>query len=137
MIGVIVVGHVKIASESVRATNQIIPELKNFIAVDVAKDEPPTTIRERISKAIEELNNCNGIIILTDMFGGTPSNVCLSFLSKPSIDVISGFNLPMLIKLASFGENATLEDITSFIQQYGRKNIVIASHVLSGNVLDE
>ena len=137
MIGVVVVAHLDIGKEMVAATRQIIPEAEHFISVSVERNEPPNTIREKISQAMDKVDKSEGVIILTDMFGGTPSNVCLSFLSKPKVEVVSGFNLPMLIKLASFKKESSFEDVISFIQQYGQRNIVIASQVLTGRVENE
>ncbi|PIU56019.1 MAG: PTS fructose transporter subunit IIA [Deltaproteobacteria bacterium CG07_land_8_20_14_0_80_38_7] len=133
MIGIVVVAHLGIANEMVSATQQIIPESKNMVGVSVQQNEAPETIRNKITTAINSINNTDGILILTDMFGGTPSNVCLSFLSEPNIEVISGVNLPMLVKLASFGQTATFKETTAFIQEYGQRNIVIASDVLTGH----
>jgi PTS system mannose-specific IIA component len=137
MVGVVVVAHLGIGREMVAATQQIIPEAENFVSVSVEKNETPAAIRDKIDNAIEQVNSPDGVLILTDMFGGTPSNVCLSFLSRPRTEVISGFNLPMLIKLASFKKDSSFEDVITFIQQYGQRNIVIASHVLTGRVHNE
>lgn len=130
MFGVVVVAHLGIANEMVIATQQIIPEAKNFVSVAVEKNEPPEAIREKIENAIKQLEEYKGILILTDMFGGTPSNVCLSFLAKENVEVVSGVNLPMLIKLASFHRDSPFDEVVKFIQEYGQKNIVIASHIL-------
>lgn len=137
MIGVVVVAHLGIGKEMVTVTQQIIPEAKHFVAVSVERNEPPAAVREKISQAVEKVETKEGVIILTDMFGGTPSNVCLSFLSKPLVEVVSGFNLPMLIKLASLKNDSTFEDVINFIQQYGQRNIVIASQVLTGRAQNE
>jgi PTS system mannose-specific IIA component len=133
MIGVVVVAHLNIAKEMVTATQNIIPEAKNFVGISVEQNEPPEIIRERIGKAIKEMEQYEGVLILTDMFGGTPSNVCLSFLSRTNIEVVSGVNLPMLIKLAGYSQDKSFADSVKFIQEYGQKNIVIASHVLTGH----
>lgn len=137
MVGVVVVAHMGIGKEMVAAVQKIIPDAKNFSYLCVEQDEPPGQIRDKLNEAIEKIDAPEGILILTDMFGGTPSNVCLSFLSRPKTEVICGFNLPMLIKLASFHRDTNLEEAASFIQQYGRRNIVIASHVLSGRIQHE
>jgi len=134
MIGVVVVAHMGIGREMVAAVQKIIPEATNFSYLCVEQDESPALIREHVASAIEKVDSSQGVLILTDMFGGTPSNVCLSFLSRPKTEVISGFNLPMLIKLASFTRETGFEEIATFIQQYGQRNIVIASHVLSGRI---
>ena len=95
MIGVVVVAHRHIANEMVSATQHIIPDATNFVGVSVEEDDSPASIRERITGAIGQFKDPHGILILTDMFGGTPSNVCLSFLSESNVEVISGVNLPI------------------------------------------
>ncbi|MBT3181802.1 MAG: PTS fructose transporter subunit IIA [Deltaproteobacteria bacterium] len=132
MIGIVIVSHGNIGCEMVNATNRIIPDLKHMSGVAIESDDPPQSIRHQIEKSIKDVDDGDGVLILTDMFGGTPSNICLSFLDNSKTEVISGFNMPMLIKLAHLKDNADFDDTVSFIQQYGQRNIVIASHVLSG-----
>ena len=132
MIGIVVVAHGNIGCEMVTATQRIIPEAKHVIGVPVESNDPPQSIRQQISNAIAKVNSGDGLLIMTDMFGGTPSNICLSFLNHEKTEVISGVNLPMLIKLANISEELNFDDIVPFIQQYGQRNIVIASHVLDG-----
>lgn len=132
MIGIVVVAHGNIGVDMVNATKRIIPDADHLIGVAVESNDPPGLIRQQISDAINKVNTNNGILILTDMFGGTPSNICLSFLNDEKTEVISGVNLPMLIKVANLREEKPFEDIVLFIQQYGQRNIVIASHVLDG-----
>jgi len=132
MIGVVVVAHGNIGLEMVSAAKRIIPEAHHIIGVSVESNDPPQSIRQQISDAIASIKTDEGILILTDMFGGTPSNICLSFLNQEKVEVISGVNLPMLIKLANLREHLKFEDIVPFIQQYGQRNIVIASSVLDG-----
>lgn len=134
MIGIVIVSHGNIGCEMVNAVKRIIPEIGHITGVPVESDDPPETIRHQISEAIKRVDCNKGVLILTDMFGGTPSNICLSFLDPERIEVISGFNLPMLIKLANIREGADFTDTVNFIQRYGQKNIVIASHVLNGRV---
>ena len=133
MIGVVVVSHSYIGCEMVKATSRIIPESSHMRGVAIESNDPPDLIRKQISEAIREVDQGDGVLILTDMFGGTPSNICLSFLNPSKIEVISGFNLPMLIKLAHLSKDANFDDTVKFIQQYGQRNIVIASQVLSGS----
>jgi len=132
MIGIVVVSHGNIGCEMVSATRRIIPEATNMCGVSVESDNPPDYIRKQIADAIKSVNSGDGVLILTDMFGGTPSNICLSFLEPHKIEVVSGFNMPMLIKLAAIKETADFDDTVRFIHQYGQRNIVIASNVLSG-----
>jgi PTS system mannose-specific IIA component len=132
MIGIVVVAHGNIGCEMVAATHRIIPEAKHLIGVAVESNNPPQSIRQQISDAIAKVGGDDGVLILTDMFGGTPSNICLSFLNQERVEVISGVNLPMLIKLANLKGQLSFDDTVPFIQQYGQRNIVIASHVLDG-----
>ncbi|MBI4126306.1 MAG: PTS sugar transporter subunit IIA [Deltaproteobacteria bacterium] len=133
MIGVVVVTHGGIGLEMVKAVHRIIPEVTHLVAVAVESNDPPEHIRSDIQRALEKVNAGEGVLILTDMFGGTPSNVCLSFLNLPAIEVVSGVNLPMLIKLATYRQRAeSLSALSQFIQQYGQRNVVIASRILSG-----
>lgn len=134
MIGVVVVSHGNIGCEMVAATLRIFPEAVHLCAVAVESNDPPESIRQQIATAIASVDNNDGILILTDMFGGTPSNICLSFLAAQRVEVVSGFNLPMLVKLANIKPHASFADTVTFIQQYGQRNIVIASSVLAGHI---
>jgi PTS system mannose-specific IIA component len=132
MIGIVVVSHNNIGFEMINATCRIIPEAKHMKAVSIESNDPPESIRQQISEAVQKVNQGDGILILTDMFGGTPSNICMTFLKPEMVEIISGFNMPMLIKLARLEPNADLIETVHFIQKYGQRNIVIASEVLAG-----
>lgn len=134
MIGIVVVSHNNIGQEMVATTKKIIPDCANITSISIESDLPPEANRNKISEAIKSVDLGNGVILLTDMFGGTPSNLCLSFLEKGRIEIISGFNLPMLIKLASKYDDTNFDELTTYIKKYGQKNIVIASEVLDGKV---
>ena len=86
--------------------------------------------RRKVEEAIQKADQGEGVLLLSDMFGGTPCNLCLSFLDAPKVEVVSGINLPMLIKLASLKEAKKLSEIADFIKSYGQKNITRASEVL-------
>ena len=133
MIGIVIVSHSNIGCEMVQVTQRIIPETKHMRGVSVESNDPPESIRREISDAIESVNQGDGVLILTDMFGGTPSNICLTFLDPDNTEVISGFNMPMLIKLANLKQGAKFSETAQFIKQYGQRNIVIASEVLAKN----
>lgn len=132
MIGIVVVSHSNIGCEMVQATTRIIPEAKHMMGVAVESNDPPESIRQQIGEAVGRVDQGDGVLILTDMFGGTPSNICMTFLEPERVEVISGFNMPMLIKLANINAEANLMDTVHFIQKYGQRNIVIASEVLAG-----
>ncbi|HPQ80170.1 MAG TPA: PTS sugar transporter subunit IIA [bacterium] len=134
MIGVVAVSHGNIGIEMIAATRRIFPDATHMCGVSVESNDPPESIRAQIATAVKQVDRDEGVLILTDMFGGTPSNICLSFLSPSRIEVVSGFNLPMLIKLAGLKRGSDFEDTVKFIQQYGQRNIVIASKVLAGNI---
>jgi len=132
MIGTVVVSHGKIGMEMVRIVRSIVPDAVPMIGVSIEHDENVDQIRDRIKQAILDVTRGNGVLLLSDMFGGTPSNLCLSFLEEGKVEVIAGVNLPMLIKLANCREEKPLEEIASFIRNYGQKNIALAGEILKG-----
>lgn len=136
MIGIVVVTHGGIGCEMVNATHRIFQSATHMRAVAVESNDPPEAIKDQIATAISDVDHGRGILILTDMFGGTPSNICLSFLKPNEVEVVSGVNLPMLVKLADIKPDADFAETVTFIQQYGQRNIVIASQVLSKNMKD-
>jgi PTS system mannose-specific IIA component len=130
MIGLIVAAHFNLAREMVAATELIVGKQKQFAYVDIFPDEDVEVIKSRIVSAIKATSAGDGVIILTDMFGGTPSNISLSFLEEGKIEVVAGVNLPMLIKLTTYREGRSIEELAGFITQYGQKNIYLATDVL-------
>lgn len=134
MIGIVVVSHHNIGHEMISTTRKIIPDCPDITSVSIESDVAPEVNRNKIRDAIKKVDKGGGVILLTDMFGGTPSNLCISFLEKGEVEIISGFNLPMLIKLANSRDKMNFEELTTFIKKYGQKNIVLASEVLEGKV---
>jgi len=130
MIGLVVAAHFNLAREMVAATELIVGKQKQFAYVDIFPDEDVEVIKGKIVSAIKETSAGDGIIILTDMFGGTPSNISLSFLEEGKVEVVAGVNLPMLIKLAIYREGKSINELAEFITQYGQKNIYLATDVL-------
>lgn len=131
MVGVVVVTHCHLAEELISAAKLVVGEnLKQFQAVSVDPKEGSEEIREKIVSAIRKVDEGQGVLILTDMYGGTPSNISLSFLEEKKIEVITGVNLPMLLKLATYANDMNLEELASFITDYGQRNINLASDVL-------
>ncbi len=126
-----VVTHCQLAEEMIRAARLVVgEELKQFQSVSISPDEGSEEIREKIILAIRKVDAGQGVLILTDMYGGTPSNISLSFLEEKKIEVITGVNLPMLLKLATYQNDMDLEALAAFITDYGQKNINLASEVL-------
>jgi PTS system mannose-specific IIA component len=132
MIGIVVVAHFNLAREMVAATELIVGKLEQFKDVGIVPDEDVDKIRKQLISALKEVDSGEGVIILTDMFGGTPSNISLSFLEEGKVEVVSGANLPMLIKLATFRQGKELRELANFIAGYGKKNIYLATDVLNG-----
>jgi PTS system mannose-specific IIA component len=130
MTGLVVVAHLNLAKEMVTTTELIAGKQKQFEAIDIFPDENVDAIKEKIVQALKKTNSGEGVIILTDMFGGTPSNISLSFLEEGKIEVVAGVNLPMLIKLATFREEKNLVELAGFITRYGQQNIYLATDVL-------
>ena len=135
MIGVVIVTHCRLAEELIAAAKLVVgEELKQFQPVSIGPSEGTEDIREKIIGAIRKVDQGQGVLILTDMYGGTPSNISLSFLEDKKIEVITGVNLPMLLKLATHPNEMDLEKLAVFITEYGQRNINLASEVLKKRV---
>ncbi len=132
MIGVVVVTHGQLATELVNAAETIVGDLPNFSAVSIGWHEDVQDARDAIAAAIERVRQPGGVLIATDMFGGTPSNLGITFLEPDQIEVVTGVNLPMLIKAASLKEAASLTDIARMLREHGRNAIWVASDLLTG-----
>ena len=135
MVGVVVVTHCHLAEELIAAAELGVGEqLKQFQSVSIDPKEGSEEIREKIIAAIRKVDGGQGVLILTDMYGGTPSNISLSFLEERKIEVITGVNLPMLLKLATYHNVMNLEALAVFITDYGQRNINLASEVLKKRI---
>ena len=134
MIGVIVVTHGQLANELVNATKTIVGDLPQFVAVSIGRHDDPTIAREAIKDAIALVQSPSGVLILTDMFGGTPSNLGLSFLETNRVEIITGVNLPMLIKLAHLQSSSDLLGVAREMREIGRNAIWVASDLLHTEV---
>src|SRR5687767_7130175 len=132
MIGVVVVTHGQLATELVNAAEMIVGDLPQFTAVSIGWHHEVNDAREDIAQAIERVRGDAGVLILTDMFGGTPSNLGMTFLEKDRIEVITGVNLPMLIKLASLQTSQDLLAVARAMRDHGRNAIWVASDLLRG-----
>jgi len=130
MIGVVVVAHFKLAREMVAATELIVGPQEQFTYVDIFPDEDVEQIKGRVTAALKHVNAGEGVLMLTDMFGGTPSNISLSFLEEGRVEVVTGVNLPMLIKLVTYRRDRALPELSEFIANYGKKNIYLATDLL-------
>jgi len=132
MIGVVVVTHGQLATELVNAAETIVGDLPNFTAVSIGWHEDVQDARAEIAAAIERVRQPGGVLLATDMFGGTPSNLGMTFLETDRLEVITGVNLPMLIKLASLRRSSDLLAVAKEMRDHGRSAIWVASDLLRG-----
>lgn len=131
MIGIVLVGHCQLAQELHAIVKNIVGDVENMRAVNVAPQDPPEESIKKVAAAIKAVDGGDGVLVLTDMFGGTPSNLSLSFLAEGKVEVLTGVNLPMLIRLISMRRNgACLAALAQELKIYGQKNICIASELL-------
>jgi PTS system mannose-specific IIA component len=132
MLGVVVVTHGQLATELVNAAEMIVGDLPRFAAVSIGWHDDVEQARGEIAQAIARLDAGDGVIVLTDMFGGTPSNLAMSLLEEGRVEVVTGVNLPILIKLANLRETVALREVARRIREDGRNAIWVASDLLQG-----
>lgn len=132
MIGVVLVSHGRLADELKAATEHVVGPQSSFVTVCIGPQDDMQLRREEILAAISKVDSGGGVIVLTDMFGGTPSNLAISTMESGRVEVIAGVNLPMLIKLASVRSGAKLMEAVEKAQDAGRKYIRVASKELAG-----
>lgn len=130
MIGLVLVTHGQLATEFRAALEHVVGHQDALEAVSIGPDDDMEERRRDIVAAVERVNDGSGVILLTDMFGGTPSNISLSFLDDFNVEVVTGFNLPMLIKLATLREEKGVGDLAHYICEYGRRNLSCASELV-------
>ena len=132
MIGLVLVTHGQLATELLNAAETIVGDLPRFAAVSIGWHDDTEDARAEIEQAIARVEEGAGVLILTDMFGGTASNLAMSFLSQGKVEVITGVNLPMLIKLANLPEQSDLLASAREMREHGRNAIWVASDLLRG-----
>jgi mannose PTS system EIIA component len=133
MIGILVVTHANLGDALIETAELIIGEsLDNIGFVSINITENPESLRKKIKKGIGKVKTDNGVLILTDMFGGTPSNLSYSFLEEGHIEVISGINLPILLKAINSRTKMDMEKLTSALIEHGKRSISLASGILKG-----
>ena len=130
MIGLVIVTHGRLADELINAMEHVVGPQKNVTSVCIGPDDDMEMRRNDILKSVEKVDDSTGVIVLTDMFGGTPSNLAISIIDKARVEVIAGVNLPMLVKLASVREKFDLEETVLKGQTAGKMYINVASQIL-------
>lgn len=131
MIGMVLVTHGRLAEEMILALEHVVGAQVNIVAICIGPDDDMEQRRAQILDSVARAEEGNGVILLTDMFGGTPSNLAISIMDQANVEVIAGVNLPMLIKLASVRQTESLQDAAHSAQEAGRKYINIASRLLT------
>ena len=131
MIGMVLVTHGHLASEFRAALEHVVGPQKQLVSISIGPEDDMERRRIDIINAIREADSGDGVVILTDMFGGTPSNLAISVMNGSKVEVLAGINLPMLIKIASVRDSAPLEQAVVQAQDAGRKYVYIASKVLN------
>ncbi len=131
MIGMVLVTHGHLATEFRAALEHVVGPQKQLVSISIGPEDDMERRRADILEAIHKADSGDGVVLLTDMFGGTPSNLAISVMNGGKVEVLAGVNLPMLIKLASVRDTATLEQAVLQAQDAGRKYVYIASRVLN------
>ncbi len=131
MIGMVLVTHGHLAEEFIAALEHVVGEQKQVRAVCIGPDDDMEQRRQDILNSVGDVDTGGGVVVLTDMFGGTPSNLAISIMDKANVEVIAGMNLPMLIKLASVRDHEELGHAVAAARDAGQKYIIIASSLLS------
>jgi PTS system mannose-specific IIA component len=131
MIGIVVVSHGRLAQELVSAAEHVVGRLRRVRSISIEADEDLDSKREQILVAVKACDAGKGVVVLTDMFGGTPSNLVLSIRGSVPMEIVSGANLPMMIKLAEVREVLSLEEAAQAAAEGGRKYVTIASELLA------
>lgn len=131
MIGLVLVTHGHLAEEFIAATQHVVGPQEDMRAISMGPNDDSEQRRQDILNAVAEVDTGDGVIVLTDLFGGTPSNLAISIMDKAHVEVIAGVNLPMLIKLASVRNTESLEQAVVSAQEAGKKYINVASTLLN------
>jgi PTS system mannose-specific IIA component len=130
MVGLVVATHGRLAEELLLTAEGIVGRLERCEAVSIVAGASMDEARERIAAAVKRVDQGDGVLVLTDMFGGTPANLALTFLGD-KLEVVTGVNLPMIMKLATArGEDVSLHSVAELVTAYGQKNITLASELL-------
>jgi PTS system mannose-specific IIA component len=130
MIGIVLVSHGQLASEILRAAEIIVGKIENTVTVDIHPKMGMEEIHTTVEAAIRTVGAGDGVLLLIDMFGGTPSNIGLSFLATHHVEVLTGMNLPMLVKLPALRPSMSLPELAKHLQKYGQRNITIPGDML-------
>jgi PTS system mannose-specific IIA component len=130
MVGAVVITHGRLAEALVEAAEAITGKMEKVAAVSVASTDSTDGIRGVVSAAVKETDSGAGVVVFTDLFGGTPTNIALSLMNAAKVEVVTGVNLPMLIKFVGHRSDKTLHELAAVLKDYGQKSIVLAGEML-------
>jgi PTS system mannose-specific IIA component len=133
MIGVVIVTHGKLAREFRAALEHVVGPQEQIETISIGPDDDLDVRRTDMLSAVNKVDSGKGVVVLTDMFGGSPSNLAISAMERANVEVIAGVNLPMLVKLASVRGECSLDEAIMQAQEAGRKYISVASQILAAN----
>ena len=131
MFGVVIITHENLGEKLLSTAETITGKLENVLPVSFESKQSPEDTKKKVEEAIKKVDQGNGVIILTDLFGGTPSNIAISFLNNDNIEVVSGVNLPMAIKIPFLKNVDNVHEAAMVLKQSGHESISVASHLLS------
>jgi len=129
-IGGVIVSHGQVANELLTAAETVVGELQHIAAVSIGWHDDVETAKNEVARAIKKVSQGNGVLLLTDMFGGTPTNISAMFLEDDDVEIITGVNLPMVIKVASQNKEMTLSEMAAVVESQGKQAIYRASELL-------
>ena len=129
MVGIVIVSHGKLAEAMISSARFILGGLKNIRGVSIWPKENPKKTGERIQKQMAAVNDGDGVLILTDILGGTPTNLTLPLLKEENVEVVTGVNIPMLVTVSSYRKGRSLEEVAALVKKSGRRSIVMAKKV--------
>ncbi len=130
-IGGVIVSHGRLANELLAAAEAVVGELNYIAAVSIGWHDDVELSKNEISRAIKKVSSGNGVLLLTDMFGGTPTNVSAMFIKENEIEIVTGVNLPMVVKLASQNKEVSLSEMAKMVEEQGRQSIYRAGELLA------
>ena len=130
MVGILIVSHGRLAEALISSVQFLVGNLQKIRGVSIWPKDKGKEVRDRIQKEIEEVDDGDGVVILTDILGGTPTNLSLSFLKEEKVEVVTGVNMPMLLTLSSYRKGRSLREIGKLVKKSGRRGIILAKELL-------
>jgi len=130
MVGILIVSHGKLAEALISSVQFFVGNLQRVKGISIWPRDRKEEVKDRIQKGVEEVDDGDGVVILTDVLGGTPTNLSLSILEDEKVEVVTGVNLPMLLTLSSYQKGKSLEEISRLAKKSGRRSIALAKKVM-------